>query len=148
MKSQPVKSPLTISPERCWTCRVPQSPSVWVQRHTQSRRRYSLNAPSQGGGTPAKEETKAAGAGAGARATAGNADLQLYMPTETASSPLLHKTHPHEKKIRYPQLCMQPGVWFLHLLWKRNVDKSQVFSSQVESEYSHRAQWIGLIAFL
>lgn len=61
-----------------------------------------------GRGTPAEEETKAAGAGAGARATVGNADLQLYMPAETASSPLLHKTHPHEKKIRYPQLLYAP----------------------------------------
>lgn len=44
-----MKSSLALCPVGCLTCRVPESPSARVCRHTQNRRRYSLSARSQGG---------------------------------------------------------------------------------------------------
>lgn len=104
-----VKSPLVIRSAWCFTCRVPELPSVRVQRHTQNRRRYSLNSPSQGGGPAQRKKQndrirnqRQIHSGEG-----GGGDLQLYKPTETATSPLSHKTQPYEK-ITYPHLLCGP----------------------------------------
>lgn len=131
MQSQWVRSPLRMSPETCLTLCV-------IQRHAQNRKRYSLNAPSQGG-VHSRKKQKCRSKNRG-QIHSGSANLQLDTPAEVSSCTLLHKPHPFERKIRFPQLLYELECLVLKsFVWKEWI---QMFSrsSQVESPYYHKAQ--------
>lgn len=124
MKSLAVKSLLAISPAWCLTCRLHKWPSVRVHRHTQNRRRYSLNAPSQGGGL-GPGRNKATGAGAG---------LGPQWGVQTCNYTSQRKHHLHltqnaalKARSRFCSLCVGLRVRLLYLLYRKYVDKSPVW---------------------
>lgn len=97
MKSLSVKSPLAISPAWSLTCGVPEPPSVWVHRHTQNRRRYSLNAPSQGGG-PEPRKKQSDGRRNRGQIHSGEWRPAIIQASGSSYLSLSHKTQPYEKE--------------------------------------------------
>lgn len=126
MKSLAMKSPLAISSAWRLTCRVPQPPSVWVQRHTQNRRRYSLNAPSRGGRPePRKQSNRSR--------DRGQVHSGEWRPAITAASGSSYtKLCPVKNtRSRFRCFCMSLSVRFLYLLYQKHVDKSPVLAARL-----------------
>lgn len=132
-QSLPVKSPLVIRSAWCFTCRVPELPSVRVQRHTQNRRRYSLNSPSQGGGPAQRKKQNDrirnqrqihSGEGRGGETCNYTSQRkQLPLPSHTKLS--------HMKRSHIHIFCVGPSVRFLYLLYRKHIDKSPVLAAKL-----------------
>lgn len=105
-----MKSPLTISPAWCLTCGVPESPSVWVQRHTQNRRRYSLNAPSQGGGPELRKKQSHRSSKQG-QIHCGEWRPAIIQASGSSYLSLWHKTQPYEKEDHVSVAFVQAWVF-------------------------------------
>lgn len=132
-QSLPMKSPLVIRSAWCFTCRVPELPSVRVQRHTQNRRRYSLNSPSQGGGPAQRKKQNDrirnqrqihSGEGRGGETCNYTSQgKQLPLPSHTKLS--------HMKRSHIRIFCVGPSVRFLYLLYRKHIDKSPVLAAKL-----------------
>lgn len=131
MKSLPVKTPLMISPVWCLTWGVPESPSVWVQRHTQNRRRHSLNSAGQGGG-PEQRKKQSDGSMNWGQIHSGEWRPAIIQASRGSYLSLSHKTPSYETEAHISAaFVVGLSVWFLYLLYRKHTSKSPVLAARL-----------------
>lgn len=131
MKSLPVDTRLVISPAWRLTCGVPESPSVWVQRHTQNRRRHSLNSAGQGGG-PEQRKKQSDGSRNWGQIHSGEWRPAITQARRSSYLSLSHKTPTDETEAHISAaFVVGLSIQFLYLLYRMHTSKSPVLAARL-----------------